>query len=213
MKAEGKYPASGDLKEYYDTTIEMQNGRVSKQSIQSIVLSSPIPLLNATRAYQYDAEGQLVSVTSTVNKEGAKPTPFMALTWENGNITKIEVTNDEVTETLTYTYDDKAYIPMSDVSPYAPLAMYVIEPVKEFYNKMGKNNKNNVKTLTRSLSTSSGQYEIRSMTYDAVVNENNSIKQINLAGVYTPHFWDEDQNPVSFGNLYTKFEYTPIYKK
>lgn len=213
LKAEGNYNMiEGSMYEIYDVTIESEDGLVKKERISSFAQGSSIA--NFTKEYHYNAEGYLTSITQTPNTENAKSTVVMSLTWENGNVTKLVTGEESYWKTVfNYTYDDKEYIPMSDLAVYAPLFLYCPSPQKEFYNKMGKTNKNNVKEVTMEYSYEKLSNDITKLTYETVLNKDNTIKQINHTGAYYPHFSEDDYKLISFKGVITVFNYSPVINK
>lgn len=162
--------------------------------------------------YYYNTEGYLESVTGVEKNGYVTEDVEMQITRVDGNITQIKRVGSRTTTVYTYTYDDKEYIPMSDFSAYTPLAIYAPYPLIEFYSKLGKQNKNNIKEVNIEYIGGSQSYNITKLTYETVLNEDGTIKQINHTGVYLPHFSEPIQTPLTFTGLRTVFEYTPTKK-
>ena len=204
LEAEGRKKTSYE-EEMSSNVVELENGLVKKHIL--FTGSDRRNFYSFDYAYNYNADGYLKSVKgTTINGLRTEETEFL-LTWENDNLVKVIVTEDNtVSVTYTYTYDDKAYVPMSDFSVYTPLSLYVPYPIIEFYTKMGKQSKNNIIEVNIDYN-SSGSYSIVKLTYQTELNEVGAIKQINHTGIYNPHFSAENQDPISFKGLRTVFSY------
>lgn len=193
-------------------TVDFENGRIKNQTVLSRNYTNFLYSLDYN--YNYDAEGYLQSVTGTQKNGDVTILTEMLLTWENGNIVKIESTERNIKTIYTYTYDNKEYIPMSDLCVYTPTSLYTPYPLKEFYNKLGKQNKNNVIEVNIEYPDSkSTSYQLMKITYETVLNEDGTIKQVNHTGAYYPHFSEPDQSLQTFKGLRTLFVYEPKNKE
>lgn len=193
-------------------TVDFENGRIKNQTVLSRTYDDLLYTLDYN--YNYDTEGYLQSVTGTQKSGYAAMPTEMLLTWENGNIVKIEETERGIRTIYTYTYDNKEYIPMSDLCVYTPLYLYAPYPLKEFYNKLGKQSKNNIIEVNVEYPDSkSTSYQLMKITYETVLNEDGTIKQVNHTGAYYPHFSEPDQSLQTFKNLRTTFVYEPVNKQ
>lgn len=206
--SQGKYAGTGGYTEIFTSEVVLENGLVKKHNLSSTSIQSHLYSLDYN--YNYNADGYLESVTG-ITKNGLRTeNTEILLTWKNGNLIKVTKTIGMEVETYTYTYDDKAYEPMSDFSVYTPLDIYAPYPLIEFYAKLGKQSKNNIAEVNIEYNLSS--YKITKLTYQVELNEIGTIKQINHTGIYTPHFSAEDQNPISFKGIRTLFDYEKVKK-
>jgi|GEM_PF-7133532 len=203
LESFGSYETEIETETSFDV-VEIESGLVKKYTIWRG--SSLRHFYSFDYDYSYNADGYLESVKGTTQNVGVDDTEII-LTWNSGNLVKVVNTTGTSITTYTYTYDDKDYVPMSDFSIYTPLHVYAPYPLIEFYNKLGKQSKNNITEVSID-NNSLHFYGIVKLTYKTELNETGTIKQINHNGIYYPPLYEENLNPVSFKGMRTIFNYT-----
>ena len=197
VKARGMYEnSSSEIKqtEHTEQNVFFIDNRISEVQYSWLLTGSYTNSDERNYAFHYDNDGYLVQVTRSSVAE------FM-IERVNGNISKIIAGNT----TYQYTYDNQEYIPMSDFCPYTPVFMLCPYPFVEFYEKMGKPNKNNI-VKVEVLYKNEKEYAIHSMTYTPEFDKDGRIKWISHTGTYYTHFQDGSEER-SFKGVKTSFIY------
>lgn len=193
-------------KEVKDTiTLYLEKERIVKTT-QKWGNESPVTY------FHYNDQGYLVRVSETNRYNQDRD--VLKATIENGNVTEVEkmkysLSGTEPYETITYkySYDNKAYIPMSDWGPYT-LTFQASYPNTMIYDSLlGNKSKNNVTRIDIQYSKEQFSPCFNFITFEPEFDEDNKLISIKHTGRYTG-WQSEGSLQTDFSKSATYFKYT-----
>lgn len=189
-------------------SIFLKDGRISKK----ITTNHYYEDYTTEHKYYYDEAGFLVRISEiNVNNQERD---FYKATVENGNVVKVMHmeyslwgTEPFSTETYTYTYDNNAYVPMSDWGPFTPIYFAHSQLLKIYDGLLGTKSKNNIMRLDVVYTGDQFSPRFNYITFEPEFDEDDRLVCIKHTGQYVG--WKSEGSPiVNFSKATTTFRYT-----